>query len=607
MCCDGMKAMEQWKSITVPVIFLAAVLVRFVSLDADPPSTVGLHFLSDEGWWVHNARNKYLFDTWILDEFNQSLLAAPPFCIATYGIYSLFGVNYGSSRLIPVISGLLTILLFSGILYARAPPSTAALATLLFGCNFAFATLNRTAYVDSTALMFLILSWWLIDRLPHRVWAVFLSGMSFALAILTKSYLLSILAPVMAVILFRLHKNKTSLFRSSALLNSILFSGGVFAVWMLWRKYLYIPFFDDYQLMYSLWQDGNFPKSLQAALRNIPSFFIGQHGIRMIPARFFGLNASLLILAGFRMHRLLTSESSSVKALWRKIPDIDRECIIFLAVLSIQIAPLTAKPFRRYLLMYIPLVILASRCILNHDIKTPQKRIPLKMRLFHYIAPLVVTVILVPPYIVRLIPHFQSKALLYILSVSLVCVFTGVCIRIAASFKMHLKTTLRAALLVFIVIDGSLYTHNFMTRSFTMRDTSRRLGATYFTTGSKVLGGVAHSLCLENKGQPIAIWGREEAPRVLNQDPIRRFSPDYVIILTKLDGLEWGREFRYDRYALPENHLETLHLLPDGDQFRVEAELYRAPVTETPAPSDSFFLVDGSLIPGTKKSATRRS
>jgi hypothetical protein len=600
-----MKTFEQWKYITVPAVFLVAVFLRFISLDADPPSTVGLHFLSDEGWWVHNARNKYLFDKWIQDEFNQSLLAAPPFCIATYGIYSLFGVNYGSSRLIPVISGLLTILLFSGILYARAPPSTAALATLLFGCNFAFATMNRTAYVDSTALMFLILSWWLIDRLPHRVWAVFLSGMSFALAILTKSYLLSVLVPVTAVILFRLHKNKVDFSRNSVLLNSILFSGGVFAVWMLWRKYLYIPFFDDYQLMYSLWQDGNFPKSVQEALRNIPSFFIGQHGTRMIPARFFGLNATLLILSGLRVHQLLISESTSLKALWRKMPDLDRECIIFLTVLSLQIAPLTAKPFRRYLLLYIPLVILASRCILNSEIKTPQNRIPSKMRLVHYIVPLAVTGILVPPYLVRLVPNFQSKTLAYIISVLLVCVLTALCIRISSSLKQFLKIPLPLAILVFIVIDGGLYVQNFMTRSYSMRDTSRRLGEMYFTSGSKILGGVAHSLCLENNGRPIAIWGREEAPRVLNQDPIRRFSPDYVIILTKLDGLEWGREFRYDRYTLPENHLETLHLLPDGNRFRVEAELYRAPVSETHAQSDSLLLVDGRRILGTQNTATR--
>ena len=165
---NSIKSARNWNGWILPGIFILAACLRLISLDADPPSTVGLHFISDEGWWVHNARNKILFNEWILDEFNQSLLASPTFCMATYGVYSLFGVNYGSSRIVPVLSGLLTLLLFTGILYAHSPPATVTLAMLLFGCNFAFTTMNRTAYVDSTALMFLVLSWWLLEKLPRQ-------------------------------------------------------------------------------------------------------------------------------------------------------------------------------------------------------------------------------------------------------------------------------------------------------------------------------------------------------------------------------------------------------------------------------------------------------
>ena len=58
-----MNHFKDLKLIVVPIIFLVAVFLRLAFLDADPPSTVDLQFISDEGWWVHNARNKQLFDT----------------------------------------------------------------------------------------------------------------------------------------------------------------------------------------------------------------------------------------------------------------------------------------------------------------------------------------------------------------------------------------------------------------------------------------------------------------------------------------------------------------------------------------------------------------
>ena len=586
-----MNHFKDLKLIVVPIIFLVAVFLRLAFLDADPPSTVDLQFISDEGWWVHNARNKLLFDTWIMDDFNQSLLASPPFCIATYSAYSLFGVGFGASRLVPVICGLLTLLLFSGILHAHMPSKNAALATFLFGCNFAYTSMNRTAYVESMALMFLFLSWWLIDRLSHRVWAVFLAGMSFALSVLTKSYMVSVLVPVGAVILLRWHTKKSKVKWGLALLNSILFACGIFAVYMLWRKYLYIPFHDDYRLMYSLWQDGNFPKTIGEALRNIPSFFIGHQGKTMIPARFFGLNATLLILAAYRIHRLACIESDSLKVLWKNIPDIDRECLIFLVLLTLQIAPLTAKPFRRYLLFYIPLVILASRSVLDHRNKPLPNQVTLHMRLVQMLVPLLITSILIPPFLIRWLPIPLTGTVSYIAAISLVAICTYLIIRILKSFNFSFVMKLSTALLLFFIIDGGFFIHACLTKSYTLRDTSRKLGDTYFTAGSGVLGGIAHSLSLENQARAIAIWGREEAPRVLNQDPIRRFSPDYVIVLRKLDGMDWAREYRYERYVHPDNFLETIYLLPSGQGFRVEAELYRAPKHKTNSQSDRFLSI----------------
>ena len=335
--------------------------------------------------------------------------------------------------------------------------------------------------------------------------------------------------------------------------------------------------------MYSLWQDGNFPQSIHEAIKNLPSFVIGHHGRNLIPARFFYLNASLVILSCYRVCKLLNPTVGSLKSAWRQMPRLDKECILFFTILSVQIAPLTAKPFRRYLLLYIPLIILSSRSILPVSTQFNNSSGSRILVFIRYLLPASVAVVLISPFLVQHlswsgIPLSQSFrwSIVSLTIALLVLVMTRYLLKNIKSFRV----TIPAAILLFVFTDGILHTHGFLTRSFSLRDTSRRLGEEYLTPSSSVLGGIANSLCLENHARALTLWGREEAPRVLNQDPIRRFAPDYILIMKKLDGLEWGREQRYDRYALKENLLETLYLLPQGDSFRVEAELYRAPLAE---------------------------
>ncbi len=414
-------------------------------------------------------------------------------------------------------------------------------------------------------------------------------GMSFALAVATKSYILSVCPAAGIIMAIRLCTFRRKGMKSATIiLNSILFAGGLAAVYLLWRKYLYNPFSHEYRLMYSLWQDGNFPDSLRQAIRNIPSFFIGHHGNHLIPARFFGLNAALLLLAGFRLFRLLDPAFGSLKAAWKKIPPIDKDCVVFFIILALQIAPMTAKPFRRYLLLYIPLIILASRSILPIDYPSSSGSaagIFLKS-LRRLILP-ILGIILCSPFLIRVIPvTLLPQSASWIIVSFLVAATLFPITQLIDGTRLTGKLGIPLILILCLAIDGTLFLHSYLTRSYTLRDTSRRLGVEYLKPGTLILGGIGGSLCLENQARSIAIWGREEASRVFNEDPIRRFSPDYVIILRKLDGMEWAREQRYDRYALQENFIEKIQLLPDGDSFRVEAELFRAPLQE---PADAAY------------------
>ena len=68
-----MKSLALYVSLLV-LIILGAAAIRLVALNADPPPSMSYTFVSDEAWWVHNARNRVLFGNWVLDDFDQGFL-----------------------------------------------------------------------------------------------------------------------------------------------------------------------------------------------------------------------------------------------------------------------------------------------------------------------------------------------------------------------------------------------------------------------------------------------------------------------------------------------------------------------------------------------------
>ena len=57
--------------LALALVLLVALLPRIVELGADPPARVLGAFLSDEGWWAQNARQRVLFGEWVMDELRD--------------------------------------------------------------------------------------------------------------------------------------------------------------------------------------------------------------------------------------------------------------------------------------------------------------------------------------------------------------------------------------------------------------------------------------------------------------------------------------------------------------------------------------------------------
>ncbi len=96
------------------VIVAGALVVRAIFPAADPPwnPTVGVVW-HDEGAWVHNARNRALWGTWRIDEWNPMFLT-PVFTALEYASFELAGVGTWQARLVPAASGLAAVALLLG-------------------------------------------------------------------------------------------------------------------------------------------------------------------------------------------------------------------------------------------------------------------------------------------------------------------------------------------------------------------------------------------------------------------------------------------------------------------------------------------------------------
>src|SRR5947209_744501 len=99
------------------VLIALAVTLRLMALRSDPyPSldwSAGL--LTDEGFYIHNARNVALFGHARTDEFNNMLLS-PLLHYMQIGVFRLFGPGSGPARSISIVCGLATVLfLFAGL------------------------------------------------------------------------------------------------------------------------------------------------------------------------------------------------------------------------------------------------------------------------------------------------------------------------------------------------------------------------------------------------------------------------------------------------------------------------------------------------------------
>jgi len=167
-------------------VFAFLLFLRLFQLHADVSPLKNLGELGDEGLWVHNARNMALFGKWTIDQFNQPLIGAPLFNYLLYLVFKVFGTGFFQARLIPALSGWLTLIVVYFIVRQSQSRTIALSCAVLLGFINEFLMYNRVCFPDSLQILFyslILLSWLLGKRI--KAYHV-LAGLCFSLAYLTK-------------------------------------------------------------------------------------------------------------------------------------------------------------------------------------------------------------------------------------------------------------------------------------------------------------------------------------------------------------------------------------------------------------------------------------
>ena len=172
--------------IFIILLFLVMLLLRLVYLDADPSFVKRVSDLSDEGIWVHGARSLFLFDDPSPDQANQSWSVTILHTLLMVLSFSFFGVGLYQARLVSALSGWFILLILYFFIKRQWGEKPALVSVLILGLNDTFLIYNKLAFGVVLPEMFILLAFFLWYKGAKNKVFYLLSGISFALAILSK-------------------------------------------------------------------------------------------------------------------------------------------------------------------------------------------------------------------------------------------------------------------------------------------------------------------------------------------------------------------------------------------------------------------------------------
>ena len=149
-------------------VLLAAAVLRGLFPAADPPWTTSVGVVwHDEGAWVHNARNKVLFGSWIQDAWNP-IYIAPVFTALEYASFEVFGVGVRQARLVSELCGVASVWLLACGVARMAGRRAGLIAGGLLATHYVYVMWNRAALMEGPMVAFIVGRWYCYVRAQAR-------------------------------------------------------------------------------------------------------------------------------------------------------------------------------------------------------------------------------------------------------------------------------------------------------------------------------------------------------------------------------------------------------------------------------------------------------
>lgn len=291
---------------SAPALFCALLLLllflRLAALDSDPYYRLSWSgaLLTDEGYYMHNARNRILFGQTRTDGFNNYLIM-PALHAVQVAVFSLFGVGAIQARLISVTLSMFSLIVFYAALHRAFGRSVALWGMLFLGFDHVNLLFNRMALMDTPAAFLLVCAFYAFVRsfdVPSvRTFVrggapAAVCGICFALAYMTRG-LTAVLVPAPLIAYATMpvqERQPTGRMPAAAFLAGLTLSLTVYAV--LW----YLPHraelmrVNHYYLQFQL-----LPHSANTLALNFVQFLIGDH--RGVSSYLFRHMGPLYVLA----------------------------------------------------------------------------------------------------------------------------------------------------------------------------------------------------------------------------------------------------------------------------------------------------------------------
>jgi len=597
------------------IVFLTAVVLsvflmvtlRIVALDSDPYPRLSWSsgLLTDEGYYVHNARNLVLFGTERTDGFNNMLIM-PTLHFVQVVVFWQWGAGAVPARMISVVCSLLTIMaLFAAV--RRAFNMRVALFSALFvGLDHVNLLYNRMALMDTPAEMLLVAAFvcWVYGTTSgqrersDRVWLIG-CGVLLAVAFVTRGLaVIALPAPFLAVwIAGRGHASlrtgstpsehvdspapgseavpPASLRRRANAVSGssvaaarrgeacISVGAGMAAVLVVYTVFWYLPHRSELAEVnrYYLWHQLLPNSAYRLGLNLLNAWFGDERGA----APFFMRHTPIvfvLSLGGlvFMLRRAIKSRKARHSGAVRLEGLAAGFVWWWLALAAVFLSTANYSPSRYYLLFY-PAMAISAGVALDHI------RVGLRCLLASRLA-LFLLGAYVAYHAALLVRHHGTAADAWIVGAT---ALAGGVLSLGVGSALNSRrgsaqafSRMAAALTVgcWLLINGG-YLSDWLTHlEYAQRDASRWLAAA-LPAGSVVIGDVAPGLCLYNNFEAISV-----IPGLCNdRQPVERFHGRTRAIVI-LDGPlkeRWWTE-HYPRLVAPE---KRVRLFPRIGRFPV--------------------------------------